>query len=1176
MKTKDLLHRFRKVSVVSIILLALLVSSIGVSIASAATSRAFAGVADGAALATTVIYRSIAAQDGWVLESTETSATGLTTNSTASTVLVGDDASRKQYRSILSFSTSSLPDNAVITSVVLKVKRQSILGGGNPVSLLGGFVADVKPGTFGAAALQRTDFQSPATSYGPLAYTFLNNWYSINLAGAGASINKLTSGGGLTQIRLRFNLDDNNNNVANALQLFSGNATTSSQPQLVIQYVMNTPTLTSTLSPTSTIPPSVTATRSLTPTLTLTSTPSETPTPTITATNTLTPTSTGSQTRTATATFTSTASFTPSFTPTLTATDAPTGCGTTNIALNQPATALSVSGANTAAKGVDGNGGTRWESAQGVDPEWMYVDLGSIKDICHVTINWEGAYAKAYQIQVSNDATNWTDIYSTTNSNGAMDDLTGLTGSGRYIRMYGTVRALPYGYSFWEFEVYEGLNPTVTPTPTGPTPTPTITNTPIDPNDCGTTNMAARRPVTASSVAGANSAAKAVDGFGGTRWESAQGIDPQWIQLDFGSTAIFCRVVLKWETAAASEYQIQTSDDATNWTSIYSTTTSTGGTQDFTVAGLGRYIRMYGTARTTAYGYSLYEFEVYGSGGDVLPTVTPIPTIQNAPVDFGPNVVIFDPSMSSTTIQDRLDLVFNAQETNQFGDERDALLFKPGTYSVNASIGFNTQIAGLGFSPDDVVINGLVNAEADWFGDNGTQNFWRIAENMKVIPTGGTDRWAVSQAAPFRRMHIAGGLQLDPRNHGWSSGGFIADTKVDGQVSSGSQQQYLTRNSQLGSWAGGNWNMVFVGDSGVPAQSFPSPAYTTVGQTPSVREKPFLYVDNSDNYFVFVPGMRTNSSGTTWFGQTPAGVSLPISQFYIVKTGATATDINNALIAGKDLLITPGVYHLDQTINITRPDTVVLGMGLATLINDNGIVAMHVDDVDGVKIAGLLFDAGTTNATTLLEVGPTGASADHSADPTELSDVFMRVGGAVAGKVTAAMTINSNDVIIDHTWIWRADHGAGIGWTVNTANNGLIVNGNNVTIYGLFVEHFQQYNVLWNGNGGRTYFFQNELPYDPPNQAAYMNGATRGWAAYKVADTVTTHEAWGVGSYCYFNVAPSIIVDRGFEVPNVAGVLFHDLLTISLGNNGTIWNVINTTGAVTPTNSTTSTVVSYP
>ena len=117
--------------------------------------------------------------------------------------------------------------------------------------------------------------------------------------------------------------------------------------------------------------------------------------------------------------------------------------------------------------------------------------------------------------------------------------------------------------------------------------------------------------------------------------------------------------------------------------------------------------------------------------------------------------------------------------------------------------------------------------------------------------------------------------------------------------------------------------------------------------------------------------------------------------------------------------------------------------------------------------------------------------------------------------------VNSNNVIGDHMWLWRADHGSGVGWTTNTADTGLVVNGDNVTMYGLFVEHYQKYQVIWNGNGGRTYFFQNEMPYDPPNQAAWMNGSTQGYAAYKVADSVTSHEAWGLGSYCYFNVNPS-------------------------------------------------------
>lgn len=560
-------------------------------------------------------------------------------------------------------------------------------------------------------------------------------------------------------------------------------------------------------------------------------------------------------------------------------------------------------------------------------------------------------------------------------------------------------------------------------------------------------------------------------------------------------------------------------------------------------------------AQYTCNGTAAQSFTL--GGGTTNPPGTP---------DFGPNVTVFDPSMSASSIQSKLDSVFSQQETNQFGSARQALLFKPGTYSADANVGFYTQVAGLGFSPDDVTINGAVHAEADWFQGNATQNFWRDAENLSVNPTSGTDRWAVSQAAPYRRMHVRGNLALD--DGGWSSGGFISDTKVDGQIQSGTQQQFLTRNSQMGSWSGSNWNMVFVGDQGAPAQSFPT--YTNVASSPTIREKPFLYVDSAGAYQVFVPGLQSNAVGTTWSGKTPAGKSLPIDQFYIVKPGATAADMNSALAAGKNLLVTPGVYHLDQTINITRPDTVVLGMGMATFVPDGGITAVTTADVDGIQLAGLLIDAGTTNSPTLMQIGSSGSSAAHAADPTQLSDVFIRIGGATVGKATNSLVINSANTIIDHTWIWRADHGNSgtVGWTTNTADNGLTVNGDNVTAYGLFVEHYQKTQVTWNGNGGRTYFFQNEMPYDPPNQASWMNGTGKGYPAYKVASSVTSHEAWGLGSYCYFSANSSVVADHAFEVPSASGVKFHDMVTVSLGGVGTISHIINSTGG--PSNSSTN------
>ncbi|MCX5215004.1 RICIN domain-containing protein [Kitasatospora sp. NBC_00240] len=577
-------------------------------------------------------------------------------------------------------------------------------------------------------------------------------------------------------------------------------------------------------------------------------------------------------------------------------------------------------------------------------------------------------------------------------------------------------------------------------------------------------------------------------------------------------------------------------------------------------------------AASTADSVQLGQYSCNGTGAQSFSFGTPVP--PDGTPDFGPNVKIFDPSMPASTIQSTLNSVFSQQESNQFGSARYALLFKPGSYNVDANVGFYTQVAGLGLSPDDVTINGAVHAEADWFQGNATQNFWRDAENFSVNPSGGTDRWAVSQAAPMRRVHIRGDLQLD--DGGWSSGGFLSDSKIDGQVRSGSQQQWLSRGDQFGSWSGSNWNMVFVGVNGAPATTFPNPPITAVGQAPAVREKPFLYVDQSGGYQVFVPALRTNTSGTSWAGGSTAGSSLPISQFFIAKPGDSAVTINAALAAGKNLLFTPGVFHLSDTIRVTRPDTVVLGLGLATLVPDNGVTALSVADVDGVKLAGLLIDAGTTSSSVLMQVGPAGSTASHAANPTSLSDVFFRIGGAGVGKAAQSLVVNSNNVIGDHMWLWRADHGSGVGWTSNTAANGLVVNGNDVTMYGLFVEHYQQYQTIWNGNGGRTYFYQNELPYDPPNQSAWMNGSTQGWAAYKVASTVTSHEAWGLGSYAYFNVNPAVVEAHSFEVPNTAGVRFHDMVTVSLGGTGTISHVINNSGAAANSGSNVANLVSYP
>jgi beta-glucanase (GH16 family) len=349
--------------------------------------------------------------------------------------------------------------------------------------------------------------------------------------------------------------------------------------------------------------------------------------------------------------------------------------GNPNLALGRPATASSTeSSAFPASAAVDGNTGTRWSSAFS-DPQWIYVDLGATYTITRVVLRWEAAYGKAYQIQVSNNASTWTTIYSTTSGDGGVDDLT-VSGSGRYVRMYGTARATPYGYSLWEFEVYGsgGASPTNTPTrtptrtntPAGPTNTPTRTptrtNTPAAPTNTPT-RTPTRTPTPASAVllsynapAYASSSQndsycpnctpdKAVDLNTNTRWASANWADNEWIYIDLKATANITRVVLRWEAAYGKGYQIQVSNDASTWTTIYSTTSGDGGVDDLTVSGSGRYVRMYGTARGTSYGYSLWEFEVYGTGGSPVPT--PSPTRTPTPHDY---VLVWSDEFNGSTI----------------------------------------------------------------------------------------------------------------------------------------------------------------------------------------------------------------------------------------------------------------------------------------------------------------------------------------------------------------------------------------------------------------------------------------------------------------------------------------------------------------------------------------------
>jgi hypothetical protein len=580
---------------------------------------------------------------------------------------------------------------------------------------------------------------------------------------------------------------------------------------------------------------------------------------------------------------------------------------------------------------------------------------------------------------------------------------------------------------------------------------------------------------------------------------------------------------------------------------------------------------------------------------------------ESGPPDFGPNVMIFDPSMPQSEIQATVNSIANRQVSNQFGTQRYALLFKPGTYGssthpLNFQVGYYTAVAGLGLSPSDVVINGSIYVRNQCFGPSNCialVNFWRSLSNLTInvtTPNFGCysgEFWAVSQAAPMRRVHVNGFATLMDYCTGpsFASGGFIADSEFDGStIVNGSQQQWLVRNSKLDGWTNGVWNQVFSGVVGAPGQCFPAQKscggnpYTTVATSPVTREAPYLYIDANGNYNVFVPSVQLNSSGTTWASGPTPGTSIPIENFFIASPTDSGADITSALASGKSLILTPGVYQLDQTIEVMHPDTVVLGLGFPTLVPQNGIVAMRsVGHSEGVLISGILFDAGPTTSPALLQIGTGDAGKkDDASDPAVLSDVFFRIGGAAAGSATNSLVVNSSNVILDDIWAWRADHGNGVGWTVNTADTGVVVNGDNVTAYGLFVEHYQKYEVIWNGNGGTDIFFQNEMPYDPPSQAAWTEApGVEGWAAFKIADSVTNFSGYGMGSYSFFNQGVNIFAARAFEVPaTLPASSLHDLLTIflSTAGSGGILNVVNDTGGSSTIANPDQpvTVVSYP
>jgi hypothetical protein len=571
---------------------------------------------------------------------------------------------------------------------------------------------------------------------------------------------------------------------------------------------------------------------------------------------------------------------------------------------------------------------------------------------------------------------------------------------------------------------------------------------------------------------------------------------------------------------------------------------------------------------------------------------------------FGPNVCVFNDTMTQAAIQADLNAIATQQVpvSAQFDSDRYSVFFEPGTYGSAASplvfqVGYYTQVAGLGAQASDTVINGAIDVfnnlcTAGTQDCNADDNFWRSLSNLDLnvdLPAttpayappavdafgAGCDNsaefWAASQAAPIRRVIINGSVVLQDycANNNYASGGFIADSQVTGDLDFYGNQQYVVRNSSIGGANGcpnGLWNMVYSGVEGAPAPVFTGQCQqnTVLATSPVTQEEPFLYQDASGNNRVFVPALQTSSTGPSWSSGTEAGSSLPLSSFFIANPSTSVAAIDIALALGKNLVLTPGVYNLNAPIIVSRPDTVVLGLGFATLVPQKGNAALVVLPNKGVKVSGLIVDAGPVNSPALVSVG-TPLLPGSATDPDTIQDVFFRVGGAETTTTSATDSLldNASNSILDDVWAWRADHGNDVGWTANKGDTGLVVTGNNVTAYGLAVEHYQKSEVVWSGQGGTDVFFQNELPYDVPSQSVWNESSTfTGYPAIQVTNNVKTFKAYGVGSYVVFidnNNSPTNVTEA-FQVPQAPGVQVNNVFGVYIGGNGGLNSIINGTG----------------
>lgn len=549
---------------------------------------------------------------------------------------------------------------------------------------------------------------------------------------------------------------------------------------------------------------------------------------------------------------------------------------------------------------------------------------------------------------------------------------------------------------------------------------------------------------------------------------------------------------------------------------------------------------------------------------------------------------------------------------NHFSRNRTALLFAPGQYhDLRFEIGYYVQLAGLGSSAEDVTFVGggpyvpALNKHLhkrsihDESGEivqevpvgTSLDTFWRSAENFAMR---GNMVWAVSQAAPLRRIHVTGDLYLHD-GPAYASGGHLANAVIDGTVHAGGQQQFLLRNVQLSKSGskGGAWSMVFAGCSGNVPEAFPGThrsASITIVDRPRVRiEKPYIAMKSDRERFELrVPrAMQVDEETNYSIEPDLFGHFDEIREFTrvcVVRESEAVTRIQEALDHGKDVVLTPGIYSLEKTIEIRHPGQALLGLGLATLeAPADGSPCIHVTSgIPGVRIAGIMLEATentdtVVSSSTLLQWGEQESfDPGDKNDPGAMFDIFIRVGGSTAGDrskyfVECMMKIFSGNVAGDNLWIWRADHSIiGEGESANyphispvfmqteqheyRAESGLVVRGDDVTIFGLAVEHANGHQTIWSGERGLVVFYQCEFPYGVTKE--FAENEFRG---YKVEKKVEEHEVYAPGIYSNFR-NDVVYVSTAIEYPEKPGMKVINPFSVMLDNRGGIKSIANGRG----------------